>query len=133
MRTKFTVLILLFVFGIVSLVQAKPNQQIVVKINQQKTDAKSKLTIKFSELIEESRCPTDVQCIQAGSARIKIEVKNGKSAAKTFELATGAKAKSIAVGGHTIKLTDLNPHPASNIRIDRNGYPATFSVGKTGK
>ena len=133
MRTKFIALILLFVFGSVSLVQAKSNQKVVVKINEQKTVAKTKLQIKFVELVEDSRCPTDAQCIQAGSARIKIEVKNGKGAAKTFELAIGAKPESIAFAGYTIKLTDLNPHPASNIRIDRNGYTANFSIGKSGK
>lgn len=133
MRTKFIALILLFVFGSVSLVQAKSNQKVVVKINEQKTVAKTKLTIKFVELVEDSRCPTDAQCIQAGSVRIKIEVKNGKGAAKTFELAIGAKPESIAFAGYTIKLTDLNPHPASNIRIDRNGYTANFTVGKSGK
>lgn len=133
MLTKFTALILLLFFGSVALVQAKPTAPLVVKINRQTTDKKSKLTIKFSELVEDSRCPTDVQCIQAGSARIKIEIKNGKSAAKTFELATGAKAESIAFAGYTICLTDLNPHPASNIRIDRNDYTATFSIVKAGK
>lgn len=133
MLTKFTALILLFVFASVLFVQAKPASSVVVKINQQKIDRKSKLRIKFVELIEDSRCPTDVQCIQAGSARIKIEVENDKTAAKTFELETGAKAKSIAYSGYTIKLTDLNPKPASNIRIDRNGYAATFDVTRKDK
>ena len=133
MRTKFIALILLFVFGSVALVQAKSNQKVIVKINEQKTAAKTKLTIKFTELVEDSRCPTDVQCIQAGSARIKIEVKNGKSAAKTFTLNLGEQPESITYSGYTIRLTDLNPKPASNIRIDRNSYTATFSVGKTGK
>lgn len=133
MRTKFIALILLFVFGSVALVQAKSNQKIIVKINEQKTVSKTKLTIKFLELVEDSRCPTDVQCIQAGSARIKIEVKNGKSAAKTFEINTGLKPESIAYAGYTITLTDLNPKPASNIRIDRNGYTATFTVSRLAK
>lgn len=128
MRAKFTAVILLFVFGFVVSLQAKTKNQIDVKINQQQTLPKTKLTIKFASLIEDSRCPTDAQCIQAGEAKIQIAVRNGKGAWKTFEISTKASKQSVAFAGYTICLLDLNPHPATNIRIDRNGYTATFSV-----
>lgn len=132
MRAKFTALILLFVFAAAApAIDAKTKNQIKVKINEQQTLPKTKLTIKFAALVEDSRCPTDAQCIQAGEARIKIEVKNGKSAAETFEISTSDRKKPVSFAGYTIRLVDLNPHPATNIRIDRNGYTATFAVVKT--
>lgn len=132
MRAKITTLVLLFVFGFVAAIDAQAKNQIKVKINQQQTVAKTKLTIKFASLVEDSRCPTDAQCIQAGDARIQIEVKNGKGLCKTFEIGTNDKQNSIVFAGYTIRLIDLDPHPASNIRIDRNGYTAIFDVGKKG-
>src|SRR5262245_22413911 len=32
---------------------------------------------RFAELIEDSRCPVGVQCIQAGRARVRLEVLRG--------------------------------------------------------
>src|SRR5687768_9470891 len=34
----------------------------------------------FAELIEDSRCPLDVQCIQAGRARVRLSVRRGNAA-----------------------------------------------------
>ncbi len=128
MRKTILAVLLTFVLGIFA--QAQTNQKVIVQINQQKTIAKNKLTIKFASLIEDSRCPTDTNCIWAGNARITIKVSNGKSAAKTFELNTNLKPQTVSFAGYEIKLTDLNPRPATNIRINRNGYTATFVIRK---
>lgn len=111
--------------------QAQANQKITVQINKQKTVTKN-LTIKFVSLVEDSRCPTDTKCIQAGNARIQIEVKKAGGASKTFELNTNTKPQAVSFAGYTIKLTDLNPKPATNIRINRNGYTAAFIIFKIG-
>lgn len=130
MKKTFLVLLLTLVFGIS--LQAQTNQKVTVQINRQKTLVKNKLTIKFVSLIEDSRCPTDTNCIRAGNAKIKIEFKKAFGAWKTFELNTNAKPQAVSFAGYTIKLIDVNPKPATNIRINRNGYTATFSFDKTG-
>ena len=73
MRKTILALLLTLVFG--SFLQAQTNQKITVQINRQKTLAKNKLTIKFASLLEDSRCPVNTNCIQAGNSRIQIEVK----------------------------------------------------------
>ena len=129
MRKTILALLLTLVFG--TFLQAQTNQKVTVQVNQQKTLSKSKITIKFVSLVEDSRCPTDVQCIQAGNAKIQIEVKKVGSATKTFDLNTNDNPQAVSFAGYTIKLTDLNPKPASNIRINRLSYTATFQVNKT--
>lgn len=133
MRKILLLLVLTLSFGAFLHADAHTTQKVSVLINKQKTVVKNKLTIKFVSLVEDSRCPTDVQCIQAGNAKITIEVCGGKSAAKTFEINTNLQPQTVSYGGYEIKLTDLNPKPASNIRINRNGYTATFAVYKAGK
>ena len=130
-KVIFTV-VLSFVFGTLVQASAQTKQKITVQINQQKTVAKTKLAIKFASLIEDSRCPTGTNCIQAGNAKITIQVGKSKGAMKTFELNTNSKQQAVSYAGYEIKLTDLNPKPASNIRINRNGYTATFVVSKSG-
>ena len=133
MRTIFLTLILTFVFGGFAAAKAQTNQQVKVLINKQKIVTKDKLTVKFVSLIEDSRCPTDSNCVWAGNAKIKIQVGKAKSAAKTFELNTNLEPQIVSFAGYEIKLVNLTPQPASNIRINRNGYTATFAISKTGK
>jgi hypothetical protein len=128
MRKTILALLLTLIFG--TLLQAQTNQRVTVQVNQQKTLSKSKITIKFVSLVDDSRCPTDVQCIQAGNGEIQIQLKKVGSAAKTVKLNTNTQPQSVSFAGYTIKLIDLNPKPASNIRINRLGYTATFLVNK---
>lgn len=132
MRTIFLTLILTFVSGGFVSAQAQTNQQVKVLINKQKIVTKDKITVKFVSLVEDSRCPTDTNCIWAGNAKIKIQVGKGKTAAKTFELNTHLEPQNVSFAGYEIKLVNLTPQPASNIRINRNGYTATFAVSKAG-
>ena len=110
-------------FGSFSIVSAK---QIQVQINQETRI--NGLRIKFIDMIEDSRCPTDTQCIWAGNAKIKIGISNAGRLAKQFELNSNLKPQSIVVSGYEIKLVKLTPAPASNIRIRKDGYVATLSV-----
>ena len=130
MRAIFTTLILILVFGAFAQMQAQTSQEFKLLINKQKIVTKDRLTIKFVSLVEDSRCPTDTNCIWASNAKINIKISKGKSAAKTFELNTNLEPQIITFAGYEIKLTNLTPAPATNIRINRNGYAATLTVSK---
>jgi hypothetical protein len=87
----------------------------------------SGVRVKFVDLMEDSRCPTDTQCIWAGNAKLKVQLsKNGKT--KVVEMNTGMEPRAIRFEGYEIKITKLTPQPASNIRIRKDGYVASFSV-----
>jgi len=130
MRKTVFILLLTLVCGVSPHAKAQTNQRITVLVNQQKTIAKNKLTIQFVSLVEDSRCPTDTKCVWAGNAKIKIKISKANGAAKTFELNTNLKPRAVFYAGYEIKLTELNPKPATNIRINRNGYMATFAVSR---
>ncbi len=130
MKTVIITLMLTLVFGSFNFVSAQSKQQIKVLINRQKVVLSNKLTIKFASLVEDSRCPTDTNCIDAGNAQIIIKVNKSNGAAQTFELNTNSAPQFVTFTGYKIKLVGLNPEPATNIRINRNGYTATFLVSK---
>ena len=129
---KFILIILTllsFASGSLFDVAAQTKQQQKIQINKQKKFSKSKISVKFVSLVEDSRCPADVNCIQAGNAKIEIEVsKDG--AKEIFEINTNFGPKGASFGGYTIELIDLTPVPKSNVRINKNGYVATFAIGK---
>ncbi len=131
MKGIISSLIFMLAFGVFSVsVNAQRTEKLRVQINQEKRFAKSRLAVRFVELVEDSRCPTDTNCVWAGNARIKIRVsKNGRSEEITLDT-NGPKQYATTADGHSIKLVSLTPSPRSNIRINRNGYVATFEVVK---
>jgi hypothetical protein len=120
---------ILILVGTAFTAMASKPEVVHVQIKKEGRASKSNLTIKFMELIEDSRCPTDVNCVWAGRARIKVSIKRSTGAPKIFEMDT-MRDGAVLFGRYKITLTDITPHPASNIRINRNGYVATFSVAK---
>lgn len=132
MRSFFVSFLAILLFGGVFAVSAKQAQELSVQINKEAT-SKSGVKVKFLELIEDSRCPTDTNCIWAGNAKIKVQVSKPGHKAKTVTLNSGVNPQSVLFGGYQIKLTGLTPEPRTNIRIRRDGYVATFTIVKVYK
>ena len=128
MKKTIPALILAIVLGCVIQAAAQSNQRISIRINRLKPIAGSRLLVKFISLMDDSRCPTDANCVWAGNAKIKILVARRNGASRMFELNTNLKPQIISYAGYEFKLEDLTPKPATNIRIDRNGYTATLAV-----
>ena len=122
-------LMMVLAFGVMPAAAAKRSDTLRVQINKEKRVAKSKVSIRFVELVEDSRCPTDTNCVWAGNAKIKIRVM-GYGRSQEVTLDTNGPHQGAAVEGYSIKLVGLTPAPRSNVRINRNGYVATFEVAK---
>jgi hypothetical protein len=120
-------LIFAFAFGAIQTFAAQTAERQTVKINKQKKFARSKVTVKFVSLVEDSRCPEGTNCVWAGNAKIKIEVASG-GRKETFEVNTTIGPKGAAFDGYAINLIDLKPTPKANVKINRNSYTATFEV-----
>ena len=127
MRSLFVILLATLLLGTASAVLAKHRVDVKVQINHE-TPYKG-IKIKFVDLIEDSRCPPDTTCVWAGNAKISVQLsKNGKK--KILEMNSGMSPKTVQFEGYDITLTKLTPAPASNIRIRKDGYVATFSLVK---
>jgi len=128
MKTIFLTLILTLVFG--SIVSAQGNGTLKVRVNQQKTHARSKLKISFVSLVEDSRCPVGAKCVWAGNAKIQVKITDSRGRSETFEMNTNMGAQGASFGGYAVNLVEVTPRPATNIRINRNAYTATFEISK---
>ena len=101
-----------------------PGQQVSVK--------GTKLRITFMNVKEDSRCPSDVNCVWAGNAALRVWVTNGRGG-KTVALNTN---KSPTFGdeaqyqGFKIRLVTLSPYPRTDRKIAPRDYTATLLVSK---
>ena len=91
--------------------------------------AKSDLDLYFRRVASDSRCPTGVQCIQAGEAVVTLEGRILKGPAETFDvhLAPGSDGERL-FDGYRIRLVRLDPHPVAGATPDTTVYLGTFVV-----
>ena len=105
------------------------NSSVEVQVHKEKVVPHTGFSIKFVEMVEDSRCPTGTTCVWAGNAKVRIEVRSGRHS-QTFELNNTTQPTVVNYAGYDIKLTALTPKPAINVRINPDKYMATFEVIK---
>jgi hypothetical protein len=92
------------------------------------------LRLRFVRVADDSRCPTNVDCIWAGNAEVLIEASaGGARGKKALALNTNASQGRAGEGEYrryTVKLVGLSPYPQSARKIRRDEYIATLLVTK---
>lgn len=88
------------------------------------------IEIMPSKVLEDSRCPVGVYCIQAGTvrlqARVTIKTQNTSTTAdQTFVL---GQAATIGTDGKRITLTSVSPNRAAGQSVKAEDYVFTFDV-----
>ena len=86
------------------------------------------ITIRPLSIEEDSRCPADVTCIQAGTVRLKIQVVSS-TATSTSIVKLG---QAFTTEGMRITLTNVTPSKNSKITIKETDYRFNFNVIKQG-
>jgi hypothetical protein len=78
--------------------------------------------ISVTKVIEDSRCPSDVQCIQAGTVRILLNTET-PTGTSTLEMGLG---ETKTVDSLIFSLDDVKPYPISTKKISPADYKFTF-------
>lgn len=81
--------------------------------------------VRFAAVLEDSRCPTDVRCIQAGRARVRLEVTQARRPV-SIELSTDPEASMRSAGGVTWELQEVAPYPAAGRERRDRDYVLTL-------
>lgn len=82
------------------------------------------LSIRPMRILEDSRCPADVQCIQAGTVKLSINtVVSGKTSVESISI-----GQSVQLDGDTITLDTVTPQKTKAGYPAANEYRFTFTV-----
>jgi hypothetical protein len=85
------------------------------------------LRITFMEVVEDSRCPTDVTCVWEGNGKIALELVHSG-----IEVAVGINTTldplTAEFRGYLVRMIDLDPLPISERPTDPSQYRATLRV-----
>jgi hypothetical protein len=110
------------------------NEVFVLGAGQQASIRGENLSLRFTDVPEDSRCPTAVDCVWMGQARIAVEVQPQGIAPTTTQFNTnaapGQNMQSTKVGEYTIELQSLEPYPQTPEPIAFEEYRAMLLVTK---
>jgi len=82
------------------------------------------ITLDSIEIIEDSRCPSDVMCIQAGTVRLTLGI-NEAGTPSTQNIKLG---EQIETKNHTIEFVSVSPDNISTSKLHKKDYRFTFEV-----
>jgi len=93
------------------------------------------LRLRFTDVLEDSRCPTEVECFWTGQARIAVVAEPVGSPSTTVNFNTnpapGQNMQTSRVADYTITLKSLDPYPRTpDDPISLEDYRATLLVVK---
>ena len=103
------------------IINTELNTEFELKINQTANIESENIKIKFLDILEDSRCPSDVQCVWQGQARVLVNVeKNGQDLGDfiLIDLADKEDLRIKDFNGYTIKLLKVMPYPKINEKVE---------------
>ena len=87
------------------------------------------LSLKFVEVTSDSRCPSDVVCVQMGSAKCDVVfIYQGRNYPVTLE-AGGEADDSLVFTDYTVEF-NLQPYPVSSKQIKPEEYKLVMTISK---
>ncbi|MEO8215930.1 MAG: hypothetical protein ABI718_02495 [Acidobacteriota bacterium] len=102
--------------------ELRPGQQAVLA---------NELSIRFESVNGDSRCPSDVTCIQEGNASVVLSIISHGGESQKIELNTARRfSRSEHAGIYSIELVQLLPYPRSDRPIATEDYGVTLVVTK---
>lgn len=86
---------------------------------------KNGVTVTLVHILEDSRCPTDVTCIQAGRVVVELEVSDAKDA---LSITLASANSEYDFHGNVLTIENVVPEPRSDKLPELEDYMVTFSL-----
>ena len=90
----------------------------------------TKVVVRFEGVLNDSRCPADVQCISAGDASVLVTASTGGAVASRYELHTNSPPHEAIHDRLRLTLVDLRPVPVSTRTTRSSEYVLTLRVSQ---
>ncbi len=83
------------------------------------------ILITLNKIVQDSRCPIDVQCIQAGSVTANVSLKSDTDS-ETIDIESDKPA--VGFDSFLVSIKNIKPPKVSGQKTDPQGYILTFKV-----
>lgn len=86
------------------------------------------ISLRFTKVVEDSRCPKNVTCVWQGAATVALTALVGEVPTELTLATAPAEAASKRVGVYRIELLDLAPYPDATVRRASMDYAVKLRV-----
>lgn len=107
------------------------DQPFTIAIGQLAQLTEKELNLRFQDVLEDSRCPSKVECAEAGQARISLNVTQMGQTPAILEMNTNPPLKLdvVTYEDFQIRLLELNPYPEDiDQHIPTEAYEAILVI-----
>lgn len=134
---KFVNLLFLFTIALIPMAGCSNNQIAVtagvgevftIRISQSAKITGEDMTIKFDEVIGDSRCPQNVTCVWQGVASIRITINYQGTDYSLVLNMPGLTDKAEESFAHYTLTYNLNPYPDEGKQISPKEYRLTLTI-----
>jgi hypothetical protein len=136
MMTKYVMAIFTAIALLISTACGKPaplearlDVEFTLSPGQMANIATENLSLKFVELVSDSRCPTGATCIWAGEASCLLEITTAQSTYQKVLTQSGGSVSKSVVGDYEISFA-VEPYPEMGKQIDKKDYRLKLTVKK---
>jgi hypothetical protein len=89
------------------------------------------LTLTFEAVVEDSRCPTGVECIWEGDAAVRLRLDESEKARATHVLHTSSRFQQAFEHGELlVRLVNVAPHPTVDAPVRQQDYRITVTSSR---
>lgn len=107
---------------------------IIVKQKEATSFFNEEFSLRIEAIEQDGRCPTDVDCVWGGNAKIKFELTRQQNKKYYFVLNSNSRfTRDTIMEGISIHLFDLQPERRRNTRLTTHDYRAYIITNKVKK
>lgn len=107
------------------------NSSVSLKIGQSVSVPNHGIVIGFIDVLDDSRCPSGVECVWEGTYSLVISVLSNSQNLGNFIL-NSSNLHKASFQSYYAKCQSLEPYPVSTNQISKSSYSATFFIGEYG-
>ena len=127
-------LLMLFAFKCEREFMFSLNEAFVIKIGQEYVNLDIPAEIEVAEVVEDSRCPKNVDCVWAGQVKIKFSLETKEEEAQNLVLTLRddrPEEDKKVINGYSYQLLSVYPYPEAGKKIEPHDYIIELVIKKS--
>ena len=100
--------------------------QFTLRYGQSASITELDLWVRFIDVVDDSRCPSDVECVWSGDGAVLLEVAPLNGDSKEDVVHTSLEPHQIPLGRAELRLVRLDPYPVTTRPIAPHDYVVTL-------
>ncbi len=128
MKTLFLTCCLLILYACQSPLQYEVydyGDEFELPLGEKVTIGRDKASVEFVDVLEDSRCPSNVTCVWAGNGKVQLRFDTDE-----IQLNTYLEPHEITLEDVNIQLLSLDPYPEHPRQFEKDDYKVRLLIAK---